>query len=88
MSRIVCRPGATSRTFGSEFTTIEVVAMSPCTPPAIFIDSGGESGTAFLGEDWGKFTPIDDEMKLYLGVAQDVVVKRTIEKNEAFRVPS
>ena len=48
----------------------------------IFIDSGGESGTAFLGEDWGRFTPIDDEMKLYLGVAQDIVVKRTIEKNE------
>lgn len=48
----------------------------------IFIDGGGEGGTAFLGEDWGRFTPIDDEMKLYLGVAQDVVVKRTIEKNE------
>ena len=40
------------------------------------------SSTAFLGEDWGKFTPIDDEMKLYLGVAQDIVVKRTQEKNE------
>jgi hypothetical protein len=48
----------------------------------IFIDSGGATGTAFLGEDWGAFTPIDDEMKLYLGVAQDIVVKRTIEKNE------
>jgi hypothetical protein len=48
----------------------------------IFIDGGGEGGTAFLGEDWGRFTPIDDEMKLYLGVAQDIVVKRTIEKNE------
>src|SRR5262249_49403803 len=40
------------------------------------------TSTAFLGEDWGKFTPIDDEIKLYLGVAQDVVVKRTQEKNE------
>ena len=48
----------------------------------IFIDGGQPGQTAFLGEDWGKFTPIDDEMKLYLGVAQDVVVKRTIEKNE------
>ena len=38
--------------------------------------------TAFLGEDWGKFTPMDDEMRLYLGVAQDIVVKRTIDKNE------
>jgi hypothetical protein len=52
----------------------------------IFIDSGQPGSTAFLGEDWGKFTPIDDEMKLYLGVAQDVVVKRTIEKNERKRV--
>jgi hypothetical protein len=45
--------------------------------------TGGDAGssTAFLGEDWGKFTPIDDEMKLYLGVAQDIVVKRTQEKN-------
>ena len=48
----------------------------------IFIDGGQPGQTAFLGEDWGRFTPIDDEMKLYLGVAQDIVVKRTIEKNE------
>jgi hypothetical protein len=46
----------------------------------------GASSTAFLGEDWGKFTAIDDEMRLYLGVAQDVVVKRTIERNETKRV--
>lgn len=52
----------------------------------IFIEGGQEGSTAFLGEDWGKFTPIDDEMKLYLGVAQDVVVKRTIEKNENKKV--
>ena len=52
----------------------------------IFIDGGKEGSTAFLGEDWGRFTPIDDEMRLYLGVAQDVVVKRTIEKNENQRV--
>ncbi|MEE9211963.1 MAG: hypothetical protein V3U29_04850 [Phycisphaeraceae bacterium] len=51
----------------------------------IFQDDG-RGTTAFLGEDWGKFTPIDDEMKLYLGVAQDIVVKRTIEKNERHRV--
>jgi hypothetical protein len=52
----------------------------------IFIEGGKEQPTAFLGEDWGKFTPVDDEMRLYLGVAQDVVVKRTIEKNERHRV--
>jgi len=39
-------------------------------------------GSAFIGEDWGQFTPLDDELKLYLGLAQDIVVKRTIEKSE------
>ena len=42
--------------------------------------------TAFTGEDWGQFTPIDDKMKLYLGVAQDVVVKRTIERRDRTKV--
>lgn len=51
----------------------------------IFLDDG-RGGTAFLGEDWGQFTPIDDKMKLYLGVAQDIVVKRTIEKNQRKRI--
>ncbi len=37
---------------------------------------------AFLGEDWGGFTPIGDEMRLYLGVAQDVVVRRHIESRK------
>ena len=46
----------------------------------------GHGGTAFLGEDWGKFTPLDDEMRLYVGVAQDVVVKRTIDKNDQRRI--
>ena len=45
-----------------------------------------DKSTAFVGEDWGKFTPIDDEMKLYLGVAQDIVVKRTIDKNNNQRI--
>lgn len=39
-------------------------------------------GEAFLGEDWGEFTPIDDEMKLYLGLARDVKVERTVERNK------
>ena len=55
----------------------------------IFIQGAGDdpqAGTAFLGEDWGQFTPKDDEMRLYLGVAQDIVVKRTIEKNERKRI--
>jgi len=45
----------------------------------------GRGGVAFLGEDWAAFTPRDDELKLYLGVAQDIVVKRTIEKREETR---
>jgi hypothetical protein len=51
----------------------------------IFQDDG-HGGTAFIGEDWGKFTPLDDEMRLYVGVAQDVVVKRTVDKNELRRI--
>jgi hypothetical protein len=51
----------------------------------IFQDDG-HNGTAFIGEDWGKFTPLDDEMRLYIGVAQDVVVKRTIDKREQHRI--
>jgi hypothetical protein len=46
----------------------------------------GKGSTAFLGEDWGKFTPIDDKMRLYVGTAQDIVVVRTIEMNERHRV--
>ena len=51
----------------------------------IFQDDG--KGTlAFVGEDWGKFTPPDDELKLFLGQAQDIVVKRTIDKSEQQRI--
>lgn len=51
----------------------------------IFQDDG--HGTlAFLGEDWGGFTPLDDEMRLFLGQAKDVVVKRTIDRREEKRV--
>jgi hypothetical protein len=45
-----------------------------------------DASTTFLGEDWGKFTPIDDEMKLYLGVAQDIVVKRTMDRSNRIKV--
>lgn len=46
----------------------------------------GKGSTTFVGEDWGHFTPRDDEMELYLGVARDIVVKRTIERNERKRI--
>ncbi|MHC4795880.1 MAG: hypothetical protein ACYTF1_04470, partial [Planctomycetota bacterium] len=45
----------------------------------------GKGGTAFIGEDWGRFTAIQDEMKLYLGLARDIVVKRTVELNQKNR---
>jgi hypothetical protein len=41
----------------------------------------GKGGEAFTGEDWGQFTPIDDEMKLYLGLARDIKVERTVKSN-------
>jgi hypothetical protein len=64
-------------------------AALPFGKVRIFIEGAGEhaaANTAFLGEDWGQFTPRDDEMRLYLGVAQDVIVKRTIDKNETRRI--
>jgi hypothetical protein len=64
-------------------------AALPFGKVRIFIEGAGpdaQAGTAFLGEDWGKFTPKDDEMRLYLGVAQDIVVKRTIEKSQTKRI--
>ncbi|HEY7086891.1 MAG TPA: hypothetical protein VH518_02310 [Tepidisphaeraceae bacterium] len=64
-------------------------AALPYGKVRIFIQGNqnpNEDSTAFLGEDWGQFTPIDDEMKLYLGVAQDIVVRRTIERNNRKRV--
>ncbi len=51
----------------------------------IFQDDG-RGTVAFVGEDWGKFTPRDDEMKLYLGLAKDIVVKRTIDRRDRRRV--
>lgn len=51
----------------------------------IFQDDGRGS-VAFTGEDWGQFTPRDDEMTLYLGLAKDIVVKRTIERRDKKRV--
>ena len=41
--------------------------------------------SAFLGEDFGRFTPVGDEMRLYVGVAQDVVVRRTIDERRVER---
>jgi len=43
-------------------------------------------GQAFLGEDWGKLTPIGSKMRLYVGQARDIVCKRMIEFTERRRV--
>ena len=51
----------------------------------IFQDDG-QGGSAFLGEDRGQFTPPDDELELYLGLARDIVVRRTIDRNERQRI--
>lgn len=42
----------------------------------------GHGGEAFLGEDWAALTPLDGRMRLYLGLARDVVCKRTIQSSE------
>ncbi len=60
-------------------------AALPYGKVRIFQDDG-KGGTAFIGENWAKFTPRDDELELYLGVAQDIAVKRTIAKSEQKRV--
>jgi len=63
------------------------VAPLPDGKVRIFIEgTDKDKATTFLGEDWGRFTPIDDEMRLYLGVAQDISIKRTIDKNESRRI--
>ncbi len=46
-----------------------------------------KSGTSvFVGEDWGEYTAIDDEGKLFIGEARDIVVKRTIERKKRQRI--
>ena len=61
------------------------LAALPYGKVRIFQDDG-KGSSAFIGEDWGQFTPLDDELKLALGIAQDVVVARTIEKSEQKQV--
>jgi hypothetical protein len=51
----------------------------------IFQDDG-KGGSAFLGEDRGKFTAPDDELTLYLGLARDIAVRRTVDRNERQRI--
>ncbi|MEO0514464.1 MAG: hypothetical protein AAF086_04120 [Planctomycetota bacterium] len=45
-----------------------------------------DATTAFLGEDFAGHTPIGNHADLFLGVAQDIVVKRTVEARKDDRV--
>jgi len=39
-------------------------------------DGSPRMATVFMGEDWGKFTPVGEDMRLYIGVAQDIKIER------------
>ena len=47
---------------------------------------GPDATTAFLGEDRAAHTPVGRHADLFLGVAQDVVVRRTVEKQDDRRI--
>ena len=57
----------------------------PAGKARIFQDDG-KGSSAFLGEDRGAFTLPDDELTLYLGLARDISVRRTIDRNERQRI--
>jgi len=46
----------------------------------------GHGTVAFLGEDRATYTALGDDMKLRVGQAKDIVVKRTIERKKRKRV--
>jgi hypothetical protein len=65
------------------------LGLFPLQPGKVRIfQKDGHGGEAFTGEDWGRFTPIDDELKLYLGLARDIEVKRKITRNDRSAVLS
>ncbi len=55
-------------------------AALPAGKVRIFQETSGGSGAAFLGEDWASHTPVGRSAELFLGVAQDIVVNRTVEQ--------
>jgi len=58
------------------------MGVFPLQPGKVRIfQKDAHGGEAFIGEDWARFTPIDDEAKLYLGLARDIEVKRKLAKN-------
>lgn len=57
----------------------------PAGKARIFQDDG-KGSTAFLGEDRGGFTLPGDDLALYLGLARDITVRRTVDRNERQRI--
>ena len=49
--------------------------------PAAAGEPGGE-GVAFTGEDWAQLTPVDREMKLFIGQSRDVKVTQRKTKDD------
>jgi len=61
-----------------------IVPLEPGKVRIYIQDNRG--GQAFLGEDWGKLTPIGSKMRLYVGQARDIVCKRMVEFKETKNV--
>jgi len=57
-----------------------VVPLEPGKVRIYIQDNRG--GEAFLGEDWGRLTPIGGKMQLALGQARDIACKRMVEFKE------
>ena len=45
-------------------------------------EQGDGEGVAFTGEDWGQLTPVDREMKLYIGQSREVKVTQRKTKDD------
>lgn len=46
----------------------------------------GHGGSAFLGEDWARATPLGEQSDIFLGLARDIAVTRTIARNQRQRI--
>lgn len=70
-----------------ENAAVAGLGAAPLPPGKVRIfQRDGRGGNAFLGEDWGGFTPIDGELSLFLGLARDVVLTREVVASERTRV--
>ena len=59
------------------------MAKFPLLPGKVRIFQEDNYGSeAFIGEDWGKYTPRGQTMSIYLGQAKEVKIKRYLYKNK------